>query len=102
VSYDATTYPTDLLNHITKHVTRLFGFPSPADVPVQVVASQWPNAWFLWKPGVNWANIYPQIMKPFYQNIYMVGSALAPGALQLWAEGALRTVDDMMTSYFLH
>ena len=99
--YYSNSYPANLRNHVTKHVRRLLNLPSSFDaLPIGLVAKQWPNAWFLWKPDINWQDIYPRIAKPFYSNVYFVGSAIAPGSLQLYAEGALKTVDDLITTYF--
>ena len=57
--------------------------------------------WHLWKRGVRWDREAAHLLKPLANDaIYLIGSDICPGSCQLWAEGALRTVESLLESYF--
>lgn len=56
---------------------------------------------YVWRRGVKWEAEAEAMLRPMYdEDVYVVGSAYCPGACQLWAEGALQTVDRVLKKYF--
>ena len=54
-------------------------------------------AWHVWKPSSPWTQVSRRMLKPIPDDdVFIVGSAFAAGHLQMYAEGALQTVDDML------
>lgn len=107
-SYDSPTPVTEkLVDFLQKHLSRLSS-SSVGDLPRPLYACmhQWKEypyggAWHVWKPGSDWVDISTRMLKPGNdQNIHIVGAAFAPGHLQLSAEGALVTVDNLINTYF--
>ena len=55
------------------------------------------GAWHVWKPSFPWTQVARRMLKPIPDDdVFIVGSAFAAGHLQMYAEGALQTVDDML------
>ena len=55
-------------------------------------------AFNIWKPGVNWDDISKRMRRPMEDvRLYLVGSAYSPSYLQYWAEGAMMSVDKLLS-----
>ena len=55
---------------------------------------------FMWKTGVWWDRVASELQRPRRkEDIFIVGDAYCPGQCQLWAEGALQSVDTMLSLY---
>ena len=74
--------------------------------PVRVYTQDWrdeptENGWHMWKVGVRWDREAERLRKPFEdEDIFLVGGDLCPGQCQLWAEGALQTVESLLKEHF--
>ncbi len=56
---------------------------------------------YYWKAGADWDQVSRKLLRPFYDvSLYVVGSAYASSYRQLWAEGALETVDRALDIMF--
>ena len=98
-----------LIEHAQKHLseignTDLLNMPKPdSAIFHQWKYSPYGGAWQVWKPKVDWEKISNNMLKPIQsQNIFIVGSAFAPGNLNLWTEGALHTVDQVIDKYLYY
>lgn len=58
------------------------------------------GARFMWKTGVLWDSVAPKLQRPRdSEDVFIVGDAYCPGSCQLWAEGALNSVERVLQDY---
>jgi hypothetical protein len=95
-----------LVTDISKQLAKAFKInvnkmPEPEEVIVQDWTTEKSGAgWHIWKKGKNWGTERPKIIQPLKkEKIFIVGSAYCGGSCQLWAEGALKTVEELLKSY---
>ena len=104
-----TTYETNItryqatVNDITNQLSRLYRVArSQIPDPVAIVAKDWKQSpsgtsWDFWRRGVNWIQHANRMLKPVrWEDMYVVGSSYCSGVCQLYAEGALQTVEMLM------
>ena len=109
-----TTYETNvtkyrnLVHDITQHLARLYRMqPDNVPLPVAIIAKDWTRSpsgpgWDLWRRGTNWKTHALRMLKPVrWEDLFIVGSAYCSGTCELWAEGALQTVE-MLLKWFMY
>ena len=75
-------------------------------LPASAVIHDWSQSssgagWYAWKRNVKWDDIAQRMLRPFpSEHVYIAGSTYCPGQCQFWAEGALQTVDNIITEHF--
>jgi len=94
-----------LLRYLRAYLNRLAPVMavSPTAPPSDAVVHRWSaslprgGAWHVWKPSFHWTQVSQKMLQPIPDDkVFIVGSAFAKGHLQMYAEGALQTVDDML------
>ena len=96
-----------LVKDVAWQLARIYKVPlSDIPTPVAVVIYDWSKTpagggHYTWRRGVKWDSTAEHMLKPMYnEDVYVVGSAYCPGQCQLWAEGALQTVEKVLKKYF--
>ena len=94
------------VDDVNSQLAEVFGISkSRIPRPSSVIFHHWDAtddaAWHLWERGVEWSKLARRMIRPHAEEqVYVVGSAYSGSEHQLWAEGALQTVDHMMQRYF--
>ena len=99
-SCSKTTY---FIAQVHSQIAEMYGvcdkdIPEPQQVIVQRWEGQPYGGWTVWHRGVNWANIQQRMIKPSKDHkVYVVGNAFMGGADQFSIEGAMQSVEDMLS-----
>ena len=102
------SYPnaTRFVEHVNSQLAEVFGInKSRIPHPSSVILHQWgatdDAAWHLWERGVQWSEVAKRMIRPHAEErVYVVGSAYSGSEHQLWAEGALQSVENMIQRHF--
>ena len=100
------TNTSHIVRDVTRQLAAIYGvkerdIPAPESLYI-VDWSRMPSGGgrFMWKTGVWWDSMARRLQRPrTNQKVFVVGDAYCPGQCQLWAEGALQTVQSMLTAY---
>ena len=107
-----TTYEKNITRYastvkdITQQLARLYRLTiTQVPQPVAIIAKDWTQSpsgagWDFWKRGINWLHHAKRMLKPVgWEDMYVVGSSYCSGTCQVYAEGALQTVE-MLLKWF--
>lgn len=94
------------VTRVTRHLRAVCRLPRPPPPPrpEQVLLQRWTAAGsasgggrFAWRPGIRPRDASDRLLSVVAdEGLFFVGDAFAPGASQLWAEGALETVERVL------
>jgi len=93
----------ELVHDVTRQLAEVYKIHrSRLPLPEKVILKDWTTSpggagWHIWKRDVNWSRVSHKIrnLKP-PEPIYVVGADYCGGQCQLWAEGALQTVEEVL------
>ncbi|ELU02191.1 hypothetical protein CAPTEDRAFT_218814 [Capitella teleta] len=93
-----------LVQDVTQTLALIYGVkhvPPPDDVyVVDWTHSPSRGARFFWKTGVWWETLAAELQRPRpAEDVFVVGDAYCPGPCQVWAEGAVDTVERLFQKH---
>lgn len=94
-----------LIDDITRQMALIYAVRPEVTImplPTEVIAHEWTTTpsgggRFMWRRGVNWEDAAERLQRPDpAEDVFIVGDAYASGRTQLWAEGALESVERLL------